>query len=210
MHKLGIFLTLLCFSLTSYAIPINPEQLIKVTDENNPKCVEYYSYKGEMYCSTKPLSPEPINPSLKNYERQKIIFDDRVWMPAWGKSTDKITTIEYVPAGDDINDWKELVTSQYFPSAPFMTPEEYAEKIIAGINEDGFSPIIKFFDESPDKVIFEFRILTPENQQQDELQLIRKVNHSFYVLHYVIKKPDMEDKQRDLWLNNLRHAEIKP
>lgn len=209
MKKIAIIIlfSLLCGNV--FAVPVDPAKLTKVTDENNPKCVEYYTYQSEMYCSTKALSPEPSDPNIKNYETQKLIFDDRVWKPAWGKKTDNLSMVEYVPSGDDIDHWNELVTSQFIPGLSESTPKELADAALKGISEAGFSPIIKFYEESPTLVVFEFRILNPENQRQDELQIIRKTKDGFYIVHYVVKKSDMGDKARELWLGNLREAKVK-
>src|SRR6188508_1582931 len=95
--------TFSCFTMLLMAgtaqAAIDPAALVKVTSENNPNCVEYYEYKGESYCSTKALQTDPVDPKLKSYEKQKVVFDDRAWQPVWGKKTPVITTLEYVPAG---------------------------------------------------------------------------------------------------------------
>jgi hypothetical protein len=184
--------------------------LIKVTNDANAKCVEYYDYKGAMYCSTKALSSQVVDPNIREYETQKIVFDERPWQATWGKKTSDSTTVEYVPMGDDINNWNELVTSQAFSGMPQdATPKEFAQTIINNIEKSGFKPIVNFISDEPNQVIFEFRIESPENQMQDELQIIKKVNNSFYVLHYVIKKSDMGKANREKWLKNLSNSSIK-
>src|SRR5688500_18976173 len=111
MHKIKCFLVL--FLMPVLAVAIDPSELIKVTDQTNPACVEYYNLQGDMYCSTRALS-SPVKVNLAD-EKQKIIFDNRPWQAVWSQKTPAITTIEYVPAGDDINNWKELITSQFIP-----------------------------------------------------------------------------------------------
>lgn len=44
---------------------------------------------------------------------------------------------------------------------------------------------------TPDQILFEFRIKEPLNLQQDELQIVTKKKNGFYIVHYVIKTPDM-------------------
>lgn len=199
----------LLFPLTSFA-GINPSDLIKVTPKTNPSCVEYFNYKDEMYCSTKQLANDTIDPNLKNNEKQKIIFDDRPWQAAWGEKSPVITTIEYIPYGDNINNWNELITSEFIPNVPEnITPKSFADLSMAGIKKAGFSPIIKFIKDTPDQVILEFRIEKPSNQKQDELQIITKGKDGLYALHYVIKKSDMGQANRSKWINLLQHSSLK-
>lgn len=200
-------LILTSFTATA-AVDVN--KLVKITPENKAKCVEYYHYKGELYCSTVAQDSQPIDARLKDEEKLDIVFDDRPWQMVWGKQTPEMTTIEYVPNGDNINDWHELVTSQFFPGLQDkITPLQYAELIIQKIKDAGYRSIIKFFQKSNDQVIFEFRIESPDNQKQDELQMIRSDDKGIYVLHYVIKNADMGQKNRETWLQNLKDSKIK-
>lgn len=43
-------------------------------DINNPACVEYVNYQGEMYCTTKKTSAGTVDPKIQDYETQKICF----------------------------------------------------------------------------------------------------------------------------------------
>lgn len=188
---------------------VNPSDLVKVDGQTKEKCVEYYSYRGESYCSTKPLQ-NPVNAEVKNYESQNIVFDNRPWQAAWGKKTPEVVTVEYVPMGDDINNWKELVTSQFFPGLQNKaTPKEFADLVIKGMKDNGYKPQVTFFKIQPDMTFFEFKINEPESQEQDELQVIRKGKDGLYVLHYVIKKSDMGATNRRLWVENLLNSSIK-
>ena len=102
-------------TLSAAYAAIDPASLEKVSGNTNPKCVEYYNYKGELYCSTSAQLPATVDPAVKDYETQIIRFDERPWYVAWGKKAPYITTVEYVPSGSSIDDWHELVTSQFAP-----------------------------------------------------------------------------------------------
>jgi hypothetical protein len=189
---------------------LDPSKLIKYTPENNAKCVEYYNYQGELYCSTTALNTQPVDPHIKDLEKLKIMFDDRPWQAAWGKQTPLITTIEYIPFGANIDQWHELITSQFFPGLQQkMTPTQLAHLIINRSNDLGLNLIVTFIEESPQRVIFEFRVEKPENQKQDELQMITTNSKGLYVLHYVIKESDMGKVNREKWIQNLKNTKIK-
>lgn len=204
------FICTVFFSANAYS-EIDISSLVKISDKPNVKCVEFYNYQGEMYCSTKALGlSTPTDSQLQNYERQLIPFDNRIWQAVWGQQSETITSVEYVPAGDNIDDWKELVTSQFIPNLQQkVTLSQYANSIIDNLQKTGLNPIINIIEESPQQIIFEFRINAPENMQQDELQKVILGNDGFYVLHYVIKKPDMGDEARAKWLEMIRKSSIK-
>lgn len=184
---------------------VDPAALVKVTPKSKAKCVEYYQYKGAMYCSTKAQNDDPPDPQVKNYEKLKIVFDDRPWQIAWGQQTPTITTVEYIPSGQDIDQWHELVTSQFIPDEENkITPQAYANLVIKNLNESGFKPDIDYLEQTPERVIFEFKIDSPKEQMQDELQMIMKGAHGLHVLHYVIKEADMGKKNREKWLQNIK------
>lgn len=198
-----------CFA-KSINTDINPDQLIKVTPSINAKCVEYYNYKGELYCSTTALNPQPIDPHLKDHEKLNIVFDDRPWQAAWGQNGPEVTMIEYVPKGGNVEHWDELVTSQFLPNLQQKaTPKEFAQLFIKKLNEAGYKPIVTYHLDNKDRVIFEYQISQPENQRQDELQMITQDNQGLYVLHYVIKKTDMGEDKRNTWIQNFKNTSIK-
>src|SRR5262249_46798927 len=152
--------------------------------ETNAKCVEYYRYQGELYCSVTVQNKQTIDPNIKDQERQEIIFDDRPWQLAWGKVTPNMTTIEYVPAGESIEQWNELITSQFIPNVQDnISLKAYVNQVINNLQKSGFKPIIKIFKETDNQILFEFRIESPKNFKQDELQLVTKGKSGLYILH---------------------------
>lgn len=213
MNRLICFfgtLSLIAYSITANATPLNPSDLVKVTPNNNVKCVDYYSYKKELYCTTT-HHPEAVDPEVKSYERLNIVFDDRPWKIGWGKKeADSTTTVEYVPMNEDIENWNELITSQFFPDLQEkVTPKQFAELFGQRLKESGYKPIITFLKDSPDQVIVELRIAEPKNQAQDEMQMITADNKGIYMLHYVVKQADMGAENRKKWFENLKNSTIK-
>jgi hypothetical protein len=203
---LGIFTS----SITTKASVLDSNHLVKVTPNNDIKCVDYYTYKGELYCSTTAHHPPLIDKHVKQYEKLTIKFDNRTWQIAWGKKEPDSTIIEYVPMGEDIEHWNELITSQFFPGLQKkVTPKQFADLFAQRLKNLGYNPIITFLENSPDQVIVEFRIEQPKNQAQDELQMITVDNQGLYLLHYVIKKADMGQKNRAEWFQNLKSSTIK-
>lgn len=208
MKKFHVFWVILLPLILSNAFAaIDPNALVKVTSEMKAKCVEYYHYQGSLYCSTA-QSTANIDPKTITYEKQTLVFDDRPWLASWGKKSPEITTVEYIPNGDDINHWNELVTSQFIPNSE-ITPKIYASTFIDNLKKSGFDPVITMHEDNDDEVLFEFQIKDPETQKQDEIQLIRKSKDGLYIVHYVIKQFDMGKENRKKWIDLLKQSKIR-
>ena len=171
-YKISIIsLVFLVVSPLAYAA-INESDLMEVSSKTEGKCIEYYTKNGVLYCSAKALDPSPVQRDIVNNEKQTIIFDQRPWKFAWGKKTDSMVTIEYVPLGENINDWKELVTSQYMTQVPpNISPRSLAELIVNDLKKKGFDPVITFHKVTPDLVILNFALRNLITfMVQDEIQ----------------------------------------
>jgi hypothetical protein len=194
------------------AAPVNtdlPADAVKVTKENNPNCVEYYNYKGTMYCSLMTINTKPMDPTLLTYEKQAIQFDNRAWKAVWGEHKEAITTIEYIPVGQQINHWNELITSQFIPGLSEVSAKEFANRFLSDLKKTGVIYSSKIMYQQPTTVILEFQVKQPKNLQQDELQKIVKTNEGMFVLHYAIKKSDMGEKKRQDWISRLKASTLK-
>lgn len=211
MHRfsatfLFLFFTILPFSLQAEE-EIDTSNLIKVDKNSNVKCAEYYNYKGELYCSTTANRLKQTPSDFAGYEQQTIAFDDRPWHAGWGQKTDAITTIEYIPDGDKIDNWKELITSQYIPNLDkTVTPKKFSQEVMQYLKDSGLDPTINVISETPNRVLFEFQVLEPENLKQHELQLVTKGSNGMYVLHYVIKEAPMDPERRAKWIDLLNKS----
>ena len=186
-----------------------PEHVVKVTLENNPKCIEYLRYHGDMYCSLVPLDKTSFDPQLMAYEQQNVHFDERPWKAAWGERKEYITSIEYIPIGQNINNWQELVTTQFIPGVADVSAKQFAQRFLADLKKSHVVYTFNILSEQKNIVIFEFQVHKPKNLQQDEIQKIVKGPKGLYILHYAIKKENMSSHNRSEWLNNLQQSTLK-
>ncbi|MCL9684686.1 hypothetical protein [Legionella maioricensis] len=206
-YCLGMVFATHCFAES--ASPSLPPGLIKVTEENNPKCVEYITYQGEMYCSQVALDKIPVDPHILSYEKQNIIFGHRPWKAAWGKNTPQISTIEYIPIGDDIENWNELITTQFIPGLINITPTQFGNRFLDNLKKSQATFTVHAIENQPDSLIFEFKVSKPSNLKQDEIQKVVKGKDGMYILHYAIKKPDMGETARQKWIDNIKKSSLK-
>lgn len=68
--------TFVITSSNATAASFSLDNLVKVTSENDTQCVQYYLYKGALYCDATKTDTKTVDPEIKNYEQLKIAFDD--------------------------------------------------------------------------------------------------------------------------------------
>lgn len=206
-YCLGMLLIINCYAES--AMTTLPSGVVKVNKENNPHCVEYLLFKGEMYCSAVPLEKKTVNAELISYENQKIQFDQRIWKAAWGKKNNAIATVEYLPAGDNIDNWHELVTSQYIPGLKDTSPGAFMQHFINNLKKSNLTYSFSTLEKHPGYILFEFKVIAPSNLQQNELLKITRGKDGLYLIHYAVSKPEMTQEERNKWISNLKKSTIK-
>lgn len=203
---LSLLITFNCMAETEQ--PALPEGFVKLTKDNNPKCVVFVIYQGERYCSLTPLDNNPVDPKLLNNPLQNIQFDNRPWKAAWGEKTPEITTVEYIVIGDDINNWKEIITSQFMPIKQ-VSPSELGDSFLSRLKQTGAIYTVNTIENSANQLIFEYKVLKPVNLQQDEIVKITQGKDGLYILHYAIKGADMDEANRQKWIENIKKSTLK-
>ncbi len=187
-------------------------EVILVTPGNGHKCVSYLKKEGDtrQYCSTELLENEvPENAPQAKDEKWNLVFDKRNWTIGWSQETDDVTINEYILEGEKIDNWTELITTQYFPNLKNISAEAFVKKgFIPGLKE--FKPEISFFSaENPEQELFwEFKIKDNPLNEQDEIQRVVSTENGLYIIHYVIKEADMGKPLREEWINNLKQASL--
>lgn len=209
MNKLHYLL--LCCTLSTTALADTASNgLYKVTVINKPRCIEFYHYKSALYCSTIAFTRKPIDRDIINYEKFDIVFDEQAWLAARGNKEDFSYAVQYIPKGDTLENWHEMVTSQFIPRVQAqLQPIQYFNRIMEGITNAGFQPTLTVIEETPDEVTAEFQVSAPEkNVNQDEIMRIIKTDNGFYVLHYATHNGDMGANTRKKWIANLKKSKI--
>jgi len=154
------------------------------------------------------LETKPTTADLLTREPQKIHFDERTWSVVWGEQKTNISSIEYLPLGQNVNHWHEMIASQFIPGLKNTSARDFASNFLNSLKRTGVIASSKILKIKGNTVFLEFQVQQPQNLQQDELQKIVKTAEGIYLLHYAIKKSDMGPDNRAKWLANLSHSTI--
>lgn len=211
LKKLLFFsLLIVSYKAAADATKVNPTHLIEVNSKTKAQCIEYFEIKGKTLCSTKPLAAALINQDAATAEQLNLTLSKDEWKIAWADIKPELVTIEYIRYGQTLNDWKEMITTQYFPNLPLIASiKTLALNFINQLQQKGFNPATSFYVENNNELIYEYQIFSPETQVQDEIQKIIRKGNSLYIFHYCIKQNDMGDKMREKWLNIIKNINVK-
>lgn len=146
----------------------------------------------------------------KNYPAT-LNFNGTEWKIDFADKNSSMLIVEYVTDGENVKNWKRLFTYQELlhklPEG--ITPKQFAENIEGQIKEMKLEGKFTYLESSDTEAIFEFQIMNPKDQQQDEIQrIILGKDRDFYVIHYVERKPDMGDAKRKEWIENLKGFKV--
>ena len=116
---------------------------------------------------------------------------------------------EFIPEGDDINNWEELLTIQHFPplwGGP--SPEDALNKLKA-IREKKCPGVTKWniIDKDERSILYEWQA-TPCIGWPDQHEIARIIYRKYdtYFLHYTLKTYQMSAEQRSKWIKKLLNA----
>ncbi|MCE2993794.1 MAG: hypothetical protein ACK5WS_04745 [Alphaproteobacteria bacterium] len=144
------------------------------------------------------------------------VFDNREWVLGWSQNqvaskNDGSIFDEYILKGDNIDNWSELVTIQFFPRFNSnLTIEAYQSIFSASIKNvcpnAVFSSITQ--QKQHEKMLnFSIKNCRGQHDQSELLRIVDKDN-GIYVFHYAIKVAQMPESNKKTWIKNLQAIEI--
>jgi hypothetical protein len=117
--------------------------------------------------------------------------------------------LEFIPAGDDINNWEELLTIQNFP--PLFggpTPSDALDNLKA-VRENGCPGVTTWNIIAKDKnsILYEWQA-KPCRGWPDQHEIARIVygKQNSFIFHYVLKTYQMPNRQRTEWIGRFSDA----
>jgi hypothetical protein len=133
------------------------------------------------------------------------------WKPASSSDTKRSVILEFVREGDDINNWKELVTYQNFGRDGKESPEDRLNKLKA-IREKECPGATEWnvIDKNESHILYEWHAKPclgwPE---QSEIATIVVGKHNLFTLHYAAKVHELAPDVRAKWIKTFSAAAIR-
>ncbi len=132
------------------------------------------------------------------------------WKPAHSSDTKRSMILEFIREGDDINNWKELVTYQNFGRDGKASPEDTLNKLKA-LREKECPGATEWnvIDKNESRVLYEWHakpcLSWPE---QSEISTIIVGRHNMFLLHYAAKVHELAPETRAQWIKRFSAASI--
>lgn len=146
-------------------------------------------------------------------EMFRVTFDKRNWQVSKEVSQDGRYMVQYLPAGDTAQHWKELVTIQVFTGIQDKgSPEEFAAGIEKHIKEWGGEKLVwSVVKKSDNELIYEWSAIgKPDADGQYEVCRIAKGQTAMHLVHYAAKPAAISPDVRAAWLERLEQAKVGP
>lgn len=136
--------------------------------------------------------------------------------PGWkvGNARDvkgEYSMIEFIREGDDIQNWKELMTYQNFARPrSFRSPED-SLNMLKKIREENCPGVTewKVIEQKDDSILYEWHAKPCLNQpEQSEIARILYGKNNVFILHFAAKGQQLPPEKRAEWLKTLSEAKI--
>ena len=137
-------------------------------------------------------------------------LDNKEWEIGWQNHTDACYICEFVPKGQTVENWKELVTLQFYPNLQKCSAQDFMKAFLSRLNKDEPKVRIRPISSSSDNAVVEWDVLNSKNNpDQYEVDRVIKGEQGLHMIHYAVKTNDWPESDRTKWLNFLTSAKTK-
>ena len=132
-------------------------------------------------------------------------LDNKSW--TFGSQTRMGTFL--VPKGQTVQNWRELITLQFYPNFKKTPPKEFMNHFLAHLHKNEPAVKSKYISSSFDNALAEWNISNSKRcPNQHGLDRVMKGPQGLHVIHYAIKTNNWSQTDRNKWLNILNKAKI--
>jgi hypothetical protein len=137
-------------------------------------------------------------------------LDNKDWEMGWENKTEVVYICEFVPKGQKIESWKELVTLQFYPKLQNCSAQEFMKAFLKRLHKDEPKVKIRPIASSFDNAVVEWNVSNSKhNPDQYEVDRVVKGEEGMHMIHYAVKTSDWSESERTKWLNFLNTAKVK-
>lgn len=137
---------------------------------------------------------------------------DTKWKYAYGAlNPDGPSIFEWIPAGEDIDHWTQLIQIQFIPLPnSHLTSQEFADLFIAQLKKELPEVEAQILQKLPDGVVLEWKLAKEANGQvpQDEIAKIMISPSGIHRIAFTIKVPSMDESLRKTWIERISKAKL--
>ena len=131
-------------------------------------------------------------------------LDNKEWKLDWQNRTDTCYITEFVPKEQKVENWKELVTLQFYPNLQNSPAEDFMNNFLSHLQKSDPGVKIQPISNSADNSIVEWHILKSKlNPDQYEVDRVFKGKTGMHMIHYAVKTSEWSDNERTKWLKFL-------
>jgi hypothetical protein len=141
---------------------------------------------------------------------------EKKWQFAFADSTkDGSFVIEFVPKGEDVDNWSELIQIQYFPLTKDMdgkiNAEIFSNHFLGAIKTHFPDSETKMLKSEKDRVLLEWkiRVKTDKEDPQDEIALIMSTKTGLYRVAFTKKTANLDESIKEGWIAILNATKIE-
>ncbi|MBX9880272.1 MAG: hypothetical protein K2Y22_17570 [Candidatus Obscuribacterales bacterium] len=146
------------------------------------------------------------------HEAIKLNFaiDEKDWELGWSNKSSEVYILEFVPKGQNVENWKELITFEFYPGLQEkINCEEFAAGFIKQIRKKEPNVKVMYYLNKPNDVIVEWVLNgSKEDPDQDEMDRIILGEQGIHMVHYVKKTQFLSEAERTKWLDFLKSATL--
>lgn len=145
-------------------------------------------------------------------ESIKVNFalDDKQWDLGWSNKSEDVYILEFVPKGQTVENWKELITFEFYPGLQKkINCSQFANGFLQRLTTDEPKVRVMSYLDKPDNAIFEWVLNgSAKNADQDELDRCIFGKQGLHMVHYVKKTKSLSLAERTKWRKFLDSATL--
>jgi len=137
-------------------------------------------------------------------------LDERDWEVGWQNKTDDMYILEFVIKGQTVDNWKELITFEFFPGLQrSINCTQFAEGFVQHLKQSEPNTRVTVLYSKPNDALIEWVVTgSTKNPCQDELDRFLLGKQGIHMVHYVKKTKSLTEAERNKWIKFLESATL--
>jgi tetratricopeptide (TPR) repeat protein len=188
--------------------------LAAAAESGDPEVAPWAEYLLASLRGNDAAPPEVAAAAQRLVERPALAFDGRPWRRVTQRTDGRTILEEYLPEGETLDEWTEMVTLRSTPRGEVETPlDAVAEGAYAWVEPRVVDGDFEFrvLDSRDDELLYDWS-LQDDAASVDQLELVRVVRGVAFVhmLQYATRaSPNVAQPRRNAWLGRLRAVVLR-